>query len=152
MKKFTSILAVLLVLAISMAAPAMAQSVPADANLKAARSYLNMMYKNSPETTMTDYTVVSKVVIGDVTFPIEWTADSDTIKIIPGEFTTIDVDEKNPEEVNYVLTATMKNEAGESVSLSFKHKVPAALILEGLSYEEIVAEAFQDHEIGRAHV
>ena len=142
MKKFTSILAVLLVLAISMAAPAMAQSAPADANLKAARSYLNVMYKNSPETTMTDYTVVSKVVIGDVAFPIEWTADSDTIKIIPGEFTTIDVDEKNPEEVNYVLTATMKNEAGESVSLSFKHKVPAALILEGLSYEEIVAAAY----------
>ena len=142
MKKFTSILAVLLVLAISMAAPAMAQSSPADASLKAARSYLNVMYKNSPETTMTDYTVVSKVVIGDVTFPIEWTADSDTIKIIPGEFTTIDVDEKNPEEVNYVLTATMKNEAGESVSLSFKHKVPAALILEGLSYEEIVAAAY----------
>ena len=142
MKKFTSILAVLLVLAISLAAPAMAQSVPADANLKAARSYLNMMYKNSPETTMTDYTVVSKVIIGEVEFPIEWTADSDTIKIIPGDLTTIDVDEKNPEEVNYVLTATMKNDAGESVSLSFKHKVPAALILEGLSYEEIVAAAY----------
>ena len=142
MKKFTSILAVLLVLAISLAAPAMAQSVPADANLKAARSYLNVMYKNSPETTMTDYTVVSKVIIGEVEFPIEWTADSDTIKIIPGDLTTIDVDEKNPEEVNYVLTATMKNEAGESVSLSFKHKVPAALILEGLSYEEIVAAAY----------
>jgi hypothetical protein len=142
MKKFTSILAVLLVLAISMAAPAMAQSVPADANLKAARSYLNVMYKNSPETTMTDYTVVSKVVIGDVAFPIEWTADSDTIKIIPGDLTTIDVDEKNPEEVTYILTATMKNAAGETVSLSFKHKVPAALILEGLSYEEIVAAAY----------
>ena len=142
MKKFTSILAVLLVLAISLAAHAMAQSVPADANLKAARSYLNVMYKNSPETTMTDYTVVSKVIIGEVEFPIEWTADSDTIKIIPGDLTTIDVDEKNPEEVNYVLTATMKNDAGESVSLSFKHKVPAALILEGLSYEEIVAAAY----------
>jgi len=140
MKKLTSILAMLLVLAISMV-PALAEA-PADANLKAARSYLNTMYKKSPETTMTDYQVVSKVIIGDVEFPIEWTADSDTIKIIPGDLTTIDVDEKNPEEVNYVLTATMKNEAGESVSLSFKHKVPAALILEGLSYEEIVAAAY----------
>ena len=140
MKKLTSILAMLLVLAISMV-PALAEA-PADANLKAARSYLNVMYKNSPETTMTDYQVVSKVVIGEVEFPIEWTADSDTIKIIPGDLTTIDVDEKNPEEVNYTLTATMKNEAGESVSLSFKHKVPAALILEGLSYEEIVAAAY----------
>ena len=142
MKKFTSILAMILVLAICVAAPALAENPPADAALKSARSYLNMMYKNSPETTLTDYTVVSKVIIGDVEFPIEWTADSDTIKIIPGDLTTIDVDEQNPEEVNYVLTATMKNEAGESVSLSFKHKVPAALILEGLSYEEIVAAAY----------
>ncbi|MBP3646174.1 MAG: hypothetical protein J6K55_07095 [Clostridia bacterium] len=142
MKKFTSILAMILVLAICVAAPALAENPPADAALKSARSYLNVMYKNSPETTMTDYTVVSKVIIGDVEFPIEWTADSDTIKIIPGDLTTIDVDEQNPEEVNYVLTATMKNEAGESVSLSFKHKVPAALILEGLSYEEIVAAAY----------
>ncbi len=141
MKKLTSILAMLLVVAISFA-PALAESAPADAALKAARAYLNTMYKNSPETTMTDYTVVSKIVIGDVTFPIEWTADSATVKIIPGDLTTIDVDEKNPEEVFYTLTATMKNEAGESVSLSFKHKVPAALILEGLSYEEIVAAAY----------
>ncbi|MBR5546959.1 MAG: hypothetical protein IKU70_08250 [Clostridia bacterium] len=140
MKKLTSILAMLLVLAISMV-PALAEA-PADAALKSARAYLNTMYKKAPETTLTDYQVVSKVIIGDVEFPIEWTADSDTIKIIPGDLTTIDVDEKNPEEVNYILTATMKNAAGESVSLSFKHKVPAALILEGLSYEEIVAAAY----------
>ena len=139
MKKITGLLAVLLVLALCSGALAEA---PTDAALKSARSYLNMMYKNSPETTMTDYEVVSKVIIGEIVFPIEWTADSDTIKIIPGDFTTIDVDEKNPEEVAYTLTATMKNEAGESVTLSFKHKVPAALILEGLSYEEIVAAAY----------
>ncbi len=139
MKKFTILLAALLVLALS--AGALAEA-PADAALKSARSYVNMMYKNSPEITMTDYEVVSKVVIGETVFPIEWTADSETVKIIPGDFTTIDVDEKNPEEVTYTLTATMKNEAGESVSLSFKHKVPAALILEGLSYEEIVAAAY----------
>ena len=126
-------------------APAEEPAKPAavtDADLKAAASYLKVMYKNSPETTMTDYQVVSKVVRGEKEFAVEWTADSDTIKIIPGDYTTIDVDEKNPEEVTYVLTATLKNEAGESVSLSFNHKVPAALILEGLSYEEIVAAAY----------
>ena len=120
------------------------EPVPAqpDAALKAARAYLNTMYKNSPETTMTDYTVVSKIVIGDVAFPIEWTVDSETVNIIPGELTTIDVDEKNPEEVTYTLTATMKNDAGEAVTLSFAHRVPAAMILDGLSYEEIVAAAY----------
>ena len=140
MKKSMGILAMLLAVVLACTC-AMAETVT-DADLKAAASYLKVMYKNSPETTMTDYQVVSKIVRGDKEYPIEWTTDSDTIKIIPGEYTTIDVDEKNPEEVVYTLTATLKNEAGASVSLSFKHKVPAALILEGLSYEEIVAAAY----------
>jgi len=115
-----------------------------DADLTAARSYLRMMYKNSPETTMTDYEVVGVLNIGGVEYPVEWTTDSETIKIIVNEnkTVTIDVDEKNPEEVFYVLTGTIKNAAGESVSVSFNHKVPAAMILEGLSYEEIVAAAY----------
>ena len=115
----------------------------ANDDLANAKSYLRMMYKNQPETTMTDYTVVGRVMIGSVEFPIEWTADSETVKIIPGEdgMVTIDVDEKNPEEVAYVLTATLKS--GDAVeTVSFNHVVPAALILEGLSYEEIVAAAY----------
>ena len=116
----------------------------ADADLAAARSYLRMMYKNSPETTMTDYDVVGVVNIGGIEFTVEWTADSDTIKFIVNDnkTVTVDVDEKNPQEVFYVLTGTMKNAAGESVSVSFNHKVPAAMILDGLSYEEIVAAAY----------
>ena len=82
--------------------------------------------------------------IGGIEFPITWTADSDTIKIVPqdNKMVTIDVDEKNPEEVTYTLTATLSNAAGETVSVSFAHKVPAAMILEGMSYEEIVAAAY----------
>lgn len=114
--------------------------------LNDAKSYLYLMYKNKPETTMSDYTVVGVVNIGGVLYEVEWTADSDTVKIIPGDnkMVTIDVDEKNPEEVNYVLTATIKDAAGNSVSVSFNHKVPAALILDGgMSYEEIVNAAYQ---------
>lgn len=117
----------------------------ADADLAAARSYLRMMYKNSPETTMVDYDVVGVLNIGGVEYPVTWTADSETVKFIVNEETktvTVDVDEKNPEEVFYVLTGTITNAAGESVSVSFNHKVPAAMILEGLSYEEIVAAAY----------
>ncbi len=116
----------------------------ADADLAAARSYLRMMYKNSPETTMVDYEVVGVLNIGGVEYPVEWSADSETVKFIVNEnkTVTVDVDEKNPEEVFYVLTGTIKNAAGESVSVSFNHKVPAAMILEGLSYEEIVAAAY----------
>ena len=115
-----------------------------DADLASARSYLRMMYKNSPETTMTDYDVVGVLNIGGLEFPVTWTTDSDTIKIIVNDnkTVTIDVDEKNPQELAYVLTGTIANAAGETVSVSFNHKVPAALILEGLSYEEIVAAAY----------
>ena len=143
MKKLTSILAMLLVLAISMV-PALAEA-PADAALKSARAYLNTMYKKSPETTMTDYDVVGSVNIGGTAYPVTWTADSETIKITAKEdgMVTIDVDEKNPEEVAYVLTATITSPVtGETAEVSFKHKVPAAMILDGLSYEEIVAAAY----------
>ncbi len=115
-----------------------------DPMLANARSYLRLMYKNQPETTPVDYTVVGVVNIGGTELPIEWTADSETVKIVVNEdkTVTVDVDEKNPEEVAYVLTATLKNANGETASVSFKHKVPAAMILEGLSYEEIVAAAY----------
>ncbi len=122
-----------------------AAEVESDPYMGNARSYLRTMYKNSPETTMTDYDVVGAVNIGGTAYPVTWTADSETIKIIAKEdgMVTIDVDEKNPEELAYVLTATITSPVtGETAEVSFKHKVPAAMILDGLSYEEIVAAAY----------
>ena len=110
-----------------------------------AKSYLHTMYKDTPETTPTDYTVVGMVVIGGTTFEVEWTADSDTIKITRGEdkMVTIDVDEENPEELKYTLTATLKDADGKTASVSFAHKVPAAIIIDGgMSYAEIVDLAY----------
>jgi len=143
MKKLVSILSILLVVALAMTG-AMAEAPEKDEGLAAARAYLRTMYKNATETTPVDYTVVGVINIDDVEYPIQWTADSETVKIIPGEdkMVTIDVDEKNPEEVTYVLTATLTGTSGQTAEISFKHKVPAALILEGLSYEEIVAAAY----------
>ena len=139
MKKF---LAMLMLLAMCFSCAAMAETT--DEDLAAAKTYLFMMYKDLPETTMSDYEVVGVINIGGIEFPIMWTSDSDTIKIVPqdNKMVTIDVDEKNPEEVTYTLTATLSNAAGETVSVSFAHKVPAAMILEGMSYEEIVAAAY----------
>ena len=143
MKKLVSILSILLVVALAMTG-AVAEAPEKDEGLAAARAYLRTMYKNATETTPVDYTVVGVINIDDVEYPIQWTADSETVKIIPGEdkMVTIDVDEKNPEEVTYVLTATLTGTSGQTAEISFKHKVPAALILEGLSYEEIVAAAY----------
>jgi len=140
MKKF---IALITLIAILMSGFAYAETA-GDPGLADAKSYLYLMYKNQPETTPTDYTVVGRVMIGGTAYPIEWTADSETVKIIPGDdgFVTIDVDEQNPEEITYVLTATLTGTDGATMAVSFSHKVPAALILTGLSYEEIVAAAY----------
>jgi len=137
------LIAMIVLAAVMLSGFAFAETV-ADADLANARSYLRLMYKNQPETTPTDYTVVGVVNIGGVEYPVEWTADSETVKIVVNEdkTVTIDIDDKNPEEVTYVLTATITGKNGETASVSFNHKVPAALILEGLSYEEIVAAAY----------
>ena len=71
------LLAMLVLAALVMTACFASAETASDPYMANARSYLRTMYKKSPETTMTDYTVVSKVVIGDVAFPIEWTADLD---------------------------------------------------------------------------
>ena len=121
-----------------------APAAETDPVLADARSYLRMMYKNSPETTMADYDVVAAVVIDGIAYPITWTADSETVKFTAKEgMVTVDVDEKNPEEVFYVLTGTITSPiSGETAEVAFNHKVPAAMILDGLSYEEIVAAAY----------
>ena len=54
----------------------------------------------------------------------------------------IDVNEDNPKEVAYKLTATIKDKAGNSVEVSFDRFVPAAINLDIMTEEEIVAVAY----------
>ncbi len=99
-----------------------------DANLNAAKEYLAAMYEDAGVKTTEDYTVVSQVMINNVAYPITWTADvaEDMVKITAGEknTTVIDINETPSEDVNYKLTATIKNEDGLSVSVSFDHMIP----------------------------
>lgn len=113
-------------------------------DLENAKNYIYTMYKDTNPVTPADYDVVGLVKIGDVEFPITWTTDSDTITITPNDkMVTIDVDEQNPEEVNYVLTATVADAEGNTLSCSFEKRVPAAIIIDaGMSYAEIVDAAY----------
>ena len=143
MKKCIALLAAFSLLTLACAGFAAAESTD---GLTAARDYLRLMYQGKPETTPADYTVVGAVNIGGTLYAIDWTADSDTIQFVAGDdgMVTVDVDEQNPEELHYVLTATLKDEAGNTETVTFNHKVPAALILDaGMSYEEIVAVAYE---------
>lgn len=110
-----------------------------------AKNYLFTMYRGQAEATPADYTVVGVVNIGGTLFPVEWTVDNEAVKIVPGDnkMVTIDIDDKNPEEVTYVLTATLKDDKGNAESCSFTHRVPAAIILDAaMSYEDIVDAAY----------
>ena len=99
-----------------------------DAALNAAAEYLYAMYKDADTVTSADYSVVSQVRIDDVTYPITWTADAaENVAITAGEnnMTVVKIT-AGAEDVNYKLTATLKNEDGQEVSVSFDHTIPAA--------------------------
>ena len=63
MKKF---LAILMLLAMCFSCAAMAETT--DEDLAAAKTYLFMMYKDLPETTMSDYEVVGVINIGGIDY------------------------------------------------------------------------------------
>ena len=136
MKKFIALVALILCLTLCVGASA--------DELKDAKSYLYFMYRNQPSSTPVDYEVVGGVKIGDTTYPIEWSADSDTIKFVQKDngMVLVDVDDKNPEELTYKLTATFKGEGDRVETVSFERKVPAAMILDGMTYAEIVDYAY----------
>ncbi len=120
-------------------------SSDAVSDLVNAKNYLFTMYKDQNEATPTDYTVVGVVNIGGTMYNVTWTADHDSVKIVPGDnkMVTIDINDQNPQEVTYVLTATLSDAEGKTESCSFTRRVPAAIIIdEGMSYADIVDAAY----------
>ena len=94
----------------------------APATLEAAKTFLFSMYKDSA-SPKNDYDIVGKVMIGTTAFEVTWTVDSDKISIkesSKADFWTVDLPDANAEEFEYVLTATIKNAAGETIEVSIK--------------------------------
>ena len=140
MKKIIALL-LALCMALSVCSFALADETQA---LKDARSYIHLMYKNKPAATPKDYTLIGSVPGDTEIFTVEWTTDSDTITVTREEngMVKIDVDENNTKEVAYKLTATVKDAAGNESSISFDRFVPAAINLDVMTEEEIVAVAY----------
>ena len=142
MKKILALIAAL-VLCLSVFAAAETAGNP---DLLSAKAYIYQLYKNPSRTdiksTPADYDVIGVVPVDGVEYTVEWTTDSDTIKVIVNEdkSVTINVDENCSTELFYKLTATVKDEAGNTASVSFDRKVPASLT--GMSYEQIVDYAY----------
>lgn len=127
MKKIIAIIALF-----ALVLTACACSGGAGSDLTAAKDYLFAMYKDQAEATPADYTVVDKLAVGDASYSVEWTVavssgDAADVAVVPGEnhMVTVDVNEKAAAEVVYTLTATIKDEAGKSESVSFNHRIPA---------------------------
>jgi hypothetical protein len=133
-----------LMLALCMLLSACAALAEETDGLKDARSYINLMYKKKPASTPKDYELIGAVP-GDIeTYTVEWSTDSDTIAItrLESGMVKIDVDENNPKVVEYKLTATVKDAAGNEISISFDRFVPAAINLDVMTEEEIVEVAY----------
>ncbi len=134
MKKIISILLLLAMCIGCFAGCAPESNTTEDAGLIAAKDYLFAIYKDAEKVTSNDYTVVSQVMVEGVTYPVTWTADvsENIVKITAGDdgMTVIEINGTS-EEVNYKLTATLKNEQGQEVSVSFDHIVPAKAQVSG---------------------
>ncbi len=110
--------------------------------LENAIAYVKTAYKTAATNTAKDFQRVGKVPVGDKEYIVVWTADvaEDLIKIEVAEdgLVTVNVNEAAEAETPYVLTATITDEEGKTVSHSWNHVLPAGLNVDGLTYAEIV--------------
>ena len=142
MKKFIALLTALVMCLTLCAGFAAAE----DENLNSAKGLLDFQYKSKTRGKLTataeDYEVISQLMIDGVVYPITWTTDSDTIQIVPAEAGKylVDVDETNPKELTYTLTATVTAPDGSTLDVSYERVVPAAVL--EMSYADIVAAAY----------
>ena len=99
--------------------------------ITAAIDYLKSFYKDEGSETPVDYERFGIVRIGGVPYTVVWTVDvsEDLIKIVVNDdgTVTIDVNEECEEDTPYVLTATVTDAAGNSVSHSWNHILPKAV-------------------------
>ena len=105
-----------------------AGDAPAEATLTDAVKYLRSIYKDSAKETPADYDVVGKVVIGTTEFSVTWATDNADITVKVSEknaaFYTIDLPSKNETVVDYKLTGTVTDAAGQTESVSFDRTLP----------------------------
>ena len=98
--------------------------------LEEARDYVFSMYNKGSEASASpsDYTVLGTVNISGVQYDVEWSSDvpEESVKFTrDGNTVAVDINEKSPERIDYVLTATVKDSKGKTLSTSFNRYIPA---------------------------
>lgn len=142
MKKFFALLTALVLCATLFVGAAMAE----DENLASAKGLLDFWYKNKSRDKLTqtaeDYEVPAQLMIDGVAYPLTWSVDTDAIQITPAEDGKylVDIDEANPKDLVYTLTATVTAPDGSTLDVPYERMVPAAVL--DMSYADIVAAAY----------
>ena len=142
MKKFFALLTALVLCAALFVGAAMAE----DENLASAKGLLDFWYKNKSRDKLTqtaeDYEVPAQLMIDGVAYPLTWSVDTDAIQITPAEDGKylVDIDETNPKDLVYTLTATVTAPDGSTLDVPYERMVPAAVL--DMSYADIVAAAY----------
>ena len=103
------------------------EAAPDLTGLEKAKTYLFNLYKDSGVTTTANFDVVGVVnVQGYGKYTVTWSADSDAITFTPNDkMVTVNIPGSPAEEIVYKLTGTISDGNGNSVSVSFDHRVPA---------------------------
>lgn len=131
MKKRIIIAVLVLVLCLSVFAAC--DNTPAESTgLQAARDFVKGLYRDKAEITSGDYELTTSVVVQGVTYTIDWSIlDKDgnaTTAAVVGEAkdgkVTVTIDTKLIEDVPYVLTATIKDAEGNSITLDLNFIAP----------------------------
>ncbi len=107
-----------------------ATEAPSNTGVNAAKDYLYAMYKDGQnKATTSDFDVVGVVKVSGVTYNVDWTVNADAVKVgamdASTKKVTISVDAKTPSQVDYTLTATLKDDNGNTASTSFNYYIPA---------------------------
>ena len=147
MKKIISI-ALLLALCLSLFAGCdLSQYIPGLNNgedgLEKAKQYLNNYFQGSDAKTATDYQVPGIILIDGVTYNVEWTTDVEAIVVtrLENNMVQIDLPELASEKVDYVLTATVSDADGKTITYSVNREIPKSDSV-GKNDEQIVEEAY----------
>jgi len=96
--------------------------------LNDAKEYLDTVMKAGSENTPADYTVLNKVVIGKEEYTVSWSVDvTADVQIVVAEdgTVTVDVNDRAAADVAYVLTATIKDANGKTITATYNRKLPA---------------------------
>lgn len=95
--------------------------------LENAKKFLFNMYKDDALVTRKDYPVISSLLIGEDEFTVTWSVNVDSIEIVAeNNGYTVKLPTDNIAEIDYVLTGTVADANGNTVTVEFPHQVPVA--------------------------